>query len=54
MARADHNALQQCVRDYRHMVRADFDYHLRAERYTRPDLTSPGERELRSPHFTPA
>ncbi|MFJ4964211.1 terpene synthase family protein [Streptomyces sp. NPDC088729] len=31
-------ALERCVRDYRGLVRGDFDYHARAERYTRPDL----------------
>lgn len=51
MAGADRTALHRCVRDYRHMVRADYDYHLQAERHTRPDLTSPAERGLRSAHF---
>ncbi|MFJ4921503.1 hypothetical protein [Streptomyces sp. NPDC088725] len=40
------------MRDYRHMVRADYDYHLQAERSTRPDLTSPAEHSLRSAHFS--
>ncbi|WP_443063013.1 terpene synthase family protein [Streptomyces sp. NBC_00440] len=54
MTGPDRTALHECVRDYRHMVRADYDYHLQAERYTRPDLTNPAERTLRSNHFSPA
>ncbi len=38
-------ALERCVQDYRGLVRGDFDYHARAERYTRPDLV---EREARN------
>ncbi|MER5631906.1 terpene cyclase [Streptomyces nitrosporeus] len=44
-------ALERCVRDYRGLVRGDFDYHARAERYTRPDLTEPEGRETLSRHF---
>jgi (+)-beta-caryophyllene/(+)-caryolan-1-ol synthase len=32
-------ALETCLRDYRAIVRGDFDYHARAERYTHPELT---------------
>lgn len=44
-------ALERCVRDYRGLVRGDFDYHARAERYTRPDLVEVDERESLSEHF---
>jgi (+)-beta-caryophyllene/(+)-caryolan-1-ol synthase len=38
-------ALERCIQDYRGFVRGDFDYHARAERYTRPDLM-----EIDEPH----
>ncbi|SCE00285.1 (+)-beta-caryophyllene/(+)-caryolan-1-ol synthase [Streptomyces sp. PpalLS-921] len=44
-------ALERCVRDYRGLVRGDFDYHARAERYTRPDLVEIDRRDALSPHF---
>ncbi|MFF2964374.1 terpene synthase family protein [Streptomyces sp. NPDC057963] len=44
-------ALEQCVRDYRGLVRGDFDYHARAERYTRPDLVEVDQRVSLSRHF---
>ncbi|MFF9345850.1 terpene synthase family protein [Streptomyces sp. NPDC014734] len=44
-------ALEQCVRDYRGLVRGDFDYHARAERYTRPDLVEVDERDTLSQFF---
>ncbi|MFF2014076.1 terpene synthase family protein [Streptomyces sp. NPDC058195] len=44
-------ALERCVRDYRGLVRGDFDYHARAERYTRPDLVEVDERDSLSEHF---
>jgi (+)-beta-caryophyllene/(+)-caryolan-1-ol synthase len=44
-------ALERCVRDYRGLVRGDFDYHARAERYTRPDLTEIDERDSLSGFF---
>ncbi|MFB7912964.1 terpene synthase family protein [Streptomyces sp. NPDC056061] len=44
-------ALEQCVRDYRGLVRGDFDYHARAERYTRPDLVEVDERKTLSQFF---
>ena len=45
------DALERCVRDYRGLVRGDFDYHARAERYTRPDLVEIDERETLSQFF---
>ncbi|MEE1741339.1 terpene synthase family protein [Streptomyces sp. BE147] len=44
-------ALERCVHDYRGLVRGDFDYHARAERYTRPDLVEPDERDSLSQYF---
>ncbi|MDQ0793890.1 (+)-beta-caryophyllene/(+)-caryolan-1-ol synthase [Streptomyces sp. B1I3] len=44
-------ALERCVRDYRGLVRGDFDYHARAERYTRPDLVEIDRRDTLSRHF---
>ncbi|QNE79149.1 terpene cyclase [Streptomyces finlayi] len=44
-------ALERCVQDYRGLVRGDFDYHARAERYTRPDLLEFDEREAMSGYF---
>lgn len=44
-------ALERCVQDYRGLVRGDFDYHARAERYTRPDLVERDERDSLSRHF---
>nr|WP_173318062.1 terpene synthase family protein [Streptomyces fulvorobeus] len=44
-------ALERCVRDYRGLVRGDFDYHARAERYTRPDLVELDERDVMSGYF---
>ncbi|MFF2325495.1 MULTISPECIES: terpene synthase family protein [unclassified Streptomyces] len=44
-------ALERCVQDYRGLVRADFDYHARAERYTRPDLVEIDERDSLSQYF---
>ncbi|WP_424862040.1 terpene synthase family protein [Streptomyces sp. MMS24-I29] len=44
-------ALERCVRDYRGLVRGDFDYHARAERYTRPDLVEIDDRETLSRFF---
>ncbi|WP_443051368.1 terpene synthase family protein [Streptomyces sp. NBC_00234] len=44
-------ALERCVQDYRGLVRGDFDYHARAERYTRPDLLEVDEREAMSGYF---
>ncbi|WP_442811032.1 terpene synthase family protein [Streptomyces sp. NBC_01217] len=44
-------ALERCVQDYRGLVRGDFDYHARAERYTRPDLVEIDERESLSRFF---
>ncbi|MFD3657921.1 terpene synthase family protein [Streptomyces sp. NPDC058620] len=44
-------ALERCVQDYRGLVRGDFDYHARAERYTRPDLLELDEREAMSGYF---
>ncbi|MGQ7752268.1 terpene synthase family protein [Streptomyces sp. WC2508] len=44
-------ALERCVQDYRGLVRGDFDYHARAERYTRPDLVEVDERDSMSEHF---
>ncbi|MGW0857456.1 terpene synthase family protein [Streptomyces sp. NPDC002690] len=48
---AERVALERCVRDYRGLVRGDFDYHARAERYTRPDLVEPEERSELSRFF---
>lgn len=48
---AERIALERCVRDYRGLVRGDFDYHARAERYTRPDLVEPEERSELSRFF---
>ncbi|MCX5416734.1 terpene synthase family protein [Streptomyces sp. NBC_00059] len=45
-------ALERCARDYRGLVRGDFDYHARAERYTRPDLVQVDRREILSGWFT--
>lgn len=45
------DALEQCVRDYRGLVRGDFDYHARAERYTRPDLLEIDEQQAMSSNF---
>lgn len=45
-------ALERCLRDYRGLVRGDFDYHARAERYTRPDLVEVDRRETLSGWFT--
>ncbi|WP_420822695.1 hypothetical protein [Streptomyces atratus] len=39
------------MQDYRGLVRGDFDYHARAERYTRPDLVEIDERESLSRYF---
>ncbi|MCX4674127.1 terpene synthase family protein [Streptomyces sp. NBC_01433] len=44
-------ALERCVQDYRGLVRGDFDYHARAERYTRPDLVELDERDSLSRYF---
>ncbi|MEV8455344.1 terpene synthase family protein [Streptomyces sp. NPDC052095] len=44
-------ALERCARDYRGLVRGDFDYHARAERYTRPDLVEIDDRDSLSEHF---
>ncbi|MFI8433015.1 terpene synthase family protein [Streptomyces sp. NPDC079020] len=44
-------ALERCVHDYRGLVRGDFDYHARAERYTRPDLVELDERNSLSQYF---
>lgn len=44
-------ALERCVRDYRGLVRGDFDYHARAERYTRPDLMEIDEQASISRNF---
>ncbi|MFF8918505.1 terpene synthase family protein [Streptomyces sp. NPDC015032] len=44
-------SLERCVQDYRGLVRGDFDYHARAERYTRPDLVEVDERDSLSRHF---
>ncbi|MFJ9678987.1 terpene synthase family protein [Streptomyces sp. NPDC101194] len=44
-------ALERCVQDYRGLVRGDFDYHARAERYTRPDLVEVDRRESLSRFF---
>ncbi|MGW8883546.1 terpene synthase family protein [Streptomyces sp. NPDC055749] len=44
-------ALERCVQDYRGLVRGDFDYHARAERYTRPDLLELDERDVMSGYF---
>lgn len=44
-------ALERCVRDYRGLVRGDFDYHARAERYTRPDLVEIDEQDSLSRNF---
>lgn len=44
-------ALERCVEDYRGLVRGDFDYHARAERYTRPDLVELDERDSLSQYF---
>ena len=44
-------ALERCVRDYRGLVRGDFDYHARAERYTRPDLMEVDEQHSLSRNF---
>lgn len=45
-------ALERCVRDYRALVRGDFDYHARAERYTRPDLAEVDRQGPLSRSFT--
>ncbi|MEU0761752.1 terpene synthase family protein [Streptomyces microflavus] len=44
-------ALERCVQDYRGLVRGDFDYHARAERYTRPDLVELDARNSMSQYF---
>nr|WP_069170608.1 terpene synthase family protein [Streptomyces griseus] len=44
-------ALERCVQDYRGLVRGDFDYHARAERYTRPDLVEVDRRDTLSGYF---
>ncbi|MEU9621677.1 MULTISPECIES: terpene synthase family protein [unclassified Streptomyces] len=44
-------ALERCVQDYRGLVRGDFDYHARAERYTRPDLVEVDQRDSLSRYF---
>ncbi|MFD7866154.1 terpene synthase family protein [Streptomyces sp. NPDC059783] len=44
-------ALERCVRDYRGLVRGDFDYHARAERYTRPELTETDAQDSLSRNF---
>ncbi|MFJ4898764.1 MULTISPECIES: terpene synthase family protein [unclassified Streptomyces] len=44
-------ALERCVQDYRGLVRGDFDYHARAERYTRPDLLEIDEQDSLSRNF---
>lgn len=44
-------ALERCAQDYRGLVRGDFDYHARAERYTRPDLMEVDERDVLSQYF---
>lgn len=44
-------ALERCVQDYRGLVWGDFDYHARAERYTRPDLVEVDERDSLSRYF---
>ena len=44
-------ALERCARDYRCLVRGDFDYHARAERYTRPDLVEIDQRKSLSGFF---
>lgn len=44
-------ALERCVQDYRGLVRGDFDYHARAERYTRPDLMEVDEQHSLSRNF---
>ncbi|MGW6635595.1 terpene synthase family protein [Streptomyces cyaneofuscatus] len=44
-------ALERCVQDYRSLVRGDFDYHARAERYTRPDLVELDARNSMSRYF---
>ncbi|WEH39562.1 terpene synthase family protein [Streptomyces sp. NBC_01218] len=51
MVGAQRVALERCARDYRGLVRGDFDYHARAERYTRPDLVEPEERHELSRFF---
>ncbi|MEU9412354.1 terpene synthase family protein [Streptomyces sp. NPDC048281] len=52
MAGPARTALDTCIRDYRSMVRGDFDYHLAAERYTRPDLADSGGQQTMSALFT--
>ncbi|WSJ90905.1 terpene cyclase [Streptomyces sp. NBC_01304] len=44
-------ALERCIHDYRGLVRGDFDYHARAERYTHPDLAEAEQRESVSAYF---
>ncbi|MFB7188525.1 terpene synthase family protein [Streptomyces sp. NPDC056230] len=44
-------ALERCAQDYRGLVRGDFDYHARAERYTRPDLVEVDRRDSLSRFF---
>ncbi|WP_299529276.1 terpene synthase family protein [uncultured Streptomyces sp.] len=48
---ATREALEACVRDYRGLVRGDFDFHARAERYTRPDLAEREDRAALSEFF---